>query len=100
MLPYWAANLAILYPELNEQCYGRRIRMKTVGLVHSTFHDFINKRRGIQNTRSTAEGGCAHLSYLSYVNSSIDQGKHCVAAASLSRSVLCSSCNMRYHHSH
>lgn len=47
--PYCAVNLEVLQLEqLNEQCYGGRIRMKTVGLMHLEFPDLINSRHDIQ----------------------------------------------------
>lgn len=42
-------GLVIYYfQQLNEQCYGRRIRMKTVWLVHSTFQELIDSLRDVQ----------------------------------------------------
>lgn len=38
-----AGNLAILHvKQLNEQCYSKRIQMKTFSLVYLAFHDHVN----------------------------------------------------------
>lgn len=53
VLPCWGVNLAVFYLEqLSEQCYGGRIHMKTVELVHSEFPDFICLSQGIQNMKT------------------------------------------------